>query len=102
MSMGLRLDQTGIKRREQDAFMSRYLRVPRRSDKEKTAMDSGILDITFTLSSEFLTKISRVLILDVLDNRFPTIVIKHEFEYCFGSGVGAKDAYQFSLFTWSP
>jgi hypothetical protein len=45
--------------------MSRWL------DEKETAMYARILDITFTLSSEFLSQVCRVLILDVLDNRIP-------------------------------
>lgn len=74
-----------------------YLRVARRSDKEETAMDSGILDITFTLGSEFLAKVSRVLIFDVLDNRFPTIDIEHEFECCSGLGKVILTNFRYSL-----
>ena len=40
-------------------------------DEEQAAVDAGILDITLTLSCEFLAKVCRVLILDVLDNGVP-------------------------------
>jgi len=43
----------------------------RRLDEEQAAMDTGILDITLTLSSEFLAEVCRVLILDVLDDGVP-------------------------------
>lgn len=40
-------------------------------DEEQAAVDTGILDVTLTLSSEFLAEVCRVLILDVLDNGVP-------------------------------
>lgn len=40
-------------------------------DEEQAAVDTGILDIALTLSSKLLTKVCRVLILDVLDNWVP-------------------------------
>lgn len=43
----------------------------RRLDEEQAAVNTGILDVTLTLSSEFLTEVCRVLVLDVLDDRVP-------------------------------
>jgi hypothetical protein len=40
-------------------------------DEEQAAVNTGILDVTLTLSSEFLAEVRRVLILDVLDNGVP-------------------------------
>lgn len=40
-------------------------------DEEQAAVDTGILDVTLTLSSEFLAEVGRVLILNVLDNGVP-------------------------------
>lgn len=47
------------------------LRVTRRSDKEQAAVNTGISNVAITLSSELFAKISRMLILDILDNGFP-------------------------------
>jgi len=47
----------------------------RRLDEEEAAVDTGILDISLTLSCELLSEICGVLILNVLDNRIPTSVI---------------------------
>jgi hypothetical protein len=44
-------------------------------NKEKAAVNSGILDISLTLSSEFFPEVGGVLILDILDNRIPTPVV---------------------------
>jgi len=38
-------------------------------------VDSGILDVTFTLGCEFLSEVCRVLILNVLDNWIPASVV---------------------------
>jgi hypothetical protein len=40
-------------------------------DEKQAAVNTGILDVTLTLSSEFLAEVCRVLILDVLDNGVP-------------------------------
>ena len=45
--------------------------MPRWLDEEEAAMYARILDISFTLSGEFLSQVRRVLILDILDNRIP-------------------------------
>ena len=44
-------------------------------DEEQAAVDSGILDITFTLGCEFLSEVCRVLILNVLDNWVPASIV---------------------------
>jgi hypothetical protein len=46
-----------------------------RLDEEKAAVDAGILDVSFSLSSEFLSEVCRVLVLDVLDNWVPASVV---------------------------
>ena len=38
-------------------------------------MDAGILDVSFSLRSEFLSEVCRVLVLDVLDNWIPASVV---------------------------
>ena len=64
-------------------------------NEEQAAMDTGILDVTLTLSSEFLAEVGRVLILNILDNgvpaglvvslrSFPTFPCKREDEYTIG------------------
>ena len=40
-------------------------------DEEQAAVNTSILDVTLTLSGEFLAEVCRVLILDVLDNGVP-------------------------------
>lgn len=45
--------------------------MPRRLDEEETTMNTGVLNITLSLCSELLAEISRMLILDVLDDRVP-------------------------------
>ena len=40
-------------------------------DEVQAAVNAGILNIPFTLSSQLLAQISRVLILDVFDDRIP-------------------------------
>jgi hypothetical protein len=64
MSMGLRLHQ-------QTTTLG--VRVARGLNKEKTAMDASILDVSITLSGKLLSEIRRMLIFDVFDNRVPTI-----------------------------
>ena len=51
--------------------MGANLRVTGGLDEEQAAVNTGILDVTLTLSSEFLAEVCRVLILDVLNNRVP-------------------------------
>ena len=38
-------------------------------------MDAGILDISFALGCKFLSKVCRVLVFDVLDNRVPASIV---------------------------
>jgi hypothetical protein len=40
-------------------------------DEIQAAVNAGILDITFTLSSQFLAQVRGVLVLDVFDDRVP-------------------------------
>jgi hypothetical protein len=44
-------------------------------DEEEAAVDTGVLDISLTLSCELLSKICGVLVLNVLDNWIPASVI---------------------------
>lgn len=45
--------------------------MPRRLNKEETTMNTGVLNITLSLSRKLLAEIGRMLILDVLDDRVP-------------------------------
>lgn len=38
-------------------------------------MDTGVLDVPFPLRSELLSKVGRVLIFDILDDRVPASVV---------------------------
>jgi hypothetical protein len=49
------------------------LRMARRLDKEETAVNTGVWDISLTLSSELFAKIGRVLVFDILDDRIPAV-----------------------------
>lgn len=42
-------------------------------DKEEAAVDSGVLNIPFTLSGKFLAQVGGVLVLDILDDGVPAI-----------------------------
>lgn len=44
-------------------------------DEEQAAVDTGVLDVALTLGSELLSKVGRVLVLDVLDDRVPAAVV---------------------------
>jgi hypothetical protein len=44
-------------------------------NEEQATMDTSILNVTLTLSSEFLAKVCGVLILDILDNGVPAEMI---------------------------
>ena len=44
-------------------------------NEEEAAVDSGILDITLSLSCEFLSEVCRVLVLNVLDNWIPASIV---------------------------
>lgn len=50
-------------------------RVAGRLDEEQTAVDAGVLNITLTLSGKLLSQVSRVLVLDVLDDGIPAAVV---------------------------
>jgi hypothetical protein len=43
----------------------------RRLNKEEAAVDTGILDISLSLSGKLLAKIGRMLIFDILDDWVP-------------------------------
>jgi hypothetical protein len=49
--------------------------VARRLDEEEAAVDTGVLNISLTLSRELLSEICGVLVLDVLDNWIPASVV---------------------------
>jgi hypothetical protein len=49
--------------------------VSRWLNEEQAAVNSGVLEITFTLGSEFLAQICRVLVFDVLDNWVPAALV---------------------------
>jgi hypothetical protein len=51
------------------------VRVPRRLDEEQAAVDTSVLNITFSLGGEFFAEIRRVLILDVLHDRVPASLV---------------------------
>ena len=47
-------------------------------DEVQAAVDAGILDVSLTLSSQLLSQICAVLVLNVLDDRIPAAVIVDE------------------------
>ncbi len=47
----------------------------RRLDEEQAAVDTGVLNISLTLSCELLSEVCGVLVLDVLDDWVPASVI---------------------------
>ena len=47
------------------------LRMSRRLNEEKAAMNTSVLDVSFPLRCEFLAQVCRVLILDVFDDGIP-------------------------------
>jgi len=53
-------------------------RVARGLDEEQAAVDTCVLDVSLTLSCEFLSQVRGVLILDILDDRVPAAVIVDE------------------------
>lgn len=55
--------------------IDRLERMAARLDEEQTAVDSGVLEISLTLGSELLAQVSRVLVLDVLDDGVPAALI---------------------------
>lgn len=50
-------------------------RVAGRLDEEETAVDAGVLDVALALGRKLLAQVSRVLILDVLDDGVPAAVV---------------------------
>jgi hypothetical protein len=44
-------------------------------DEEQAAVDAGVLEVSFTLSSELLAQVGTVLVLDVLDDGVPATLI---------------------------
>jgi len=44
-------------------------------DEEECAMDAGVDDILVSHSGELFTEVSRVLVLDVFDNRVPAVFV---------------------------
>lgn len=50
-------------------------RVSRGLDEEQAAVNTGVLNVSFTLSCELLSQVRGVLILDILDDRVPAAVV---------------------------
>lgn len=48
-----------------------YIRMAARSEEKQAAVNSGVLDVLLASCGQFLSKVSRVLIFDVLDDWFP-------------------------------
>ncbi|RUP47121.1 hypothetical protein BC936DRAFT_146111 [Jimgerdemannia flammicorona] len=48
-----------------------YIRVTGRRDEEQTTVDPRILDVAIAHSGELFAEVSRVLVLDILDNGLP-------------------------------
>lgn len=78
-------------------------------NEEQAAVDTGILNVALTLSSELLAKVCGVLILDILDNRVPanaTSVPVYNNAYRIQNNdsrrISGVYSYQRSLLTWSP
>lgn len=44
-------------------------------DEKQAAVDAGVLNVAFSLSSELLSQVGGVLILDILDNGVPAAVV---------------------------
>lgn len=59
----------------EDDNIDRLEGVARGLDEEQAAVDPGVLDVALPLSREFLTQVSRVLILDVFHNGIPATVV---------------------------
>jgi hypothetical protein len=47
-------------------------------NEEEAAVDAGVLQVAFTLGSEFLAQVGRVLVLDVLDDGVPAALVVDE------------------------
>jgi hypothetical protein len=71
--MGLRLyiEMSDSKYKEQYSDV----RVSGGLDEEQAAVNAGVLDVALTLSSELLTEVGGVLVLDVLHNGVPASVV---------------------------
>ena len=80
----------------QNARMSRWL------DEEETAVDSGVLNISFTLSSKLLAQVGGVLVFDVLDDRVPAMKSISPDNVHSGPTQWPGSTYHLSLLTWSP
>jgi hypothetical protein len=72
ISMGLRLFTTIS---GEEAKATSGIRVTRRLDEKQATVDTCILNIAFTLGGKFLSKVRRVLVLNVFHNRIPAPVI---------------------------
>lgn len=72
MSMGLRLTSLLTKRYRGDCSEG-YIRMTGWLNEEETTMDTGVLDVTFSLGGKFFPQVCGMLIFDVLDNRVPAI-----------------------------
>ncbi len=59
----------------QDNNVNRLQGVAGRLDEEQAAVDASVLDVALALSSELLSQVRRVLVLDVLDNGVPASVV---------------------------
>lgn len=55
-----------------DLMREGYIRVSGGLNEEEAAMNTSVLNITLSLSGEFLAEIGGMLILDVLHDRIPT------------------------------
>ena len=62
----------------QDNDINRLERVARGLNEEKTAVDTGVLDVSFTLGGELLAEVGGVLVLDILDDGIPAAVVVNE------------------------
>jgi hypothetical protein len=51
--------------------------VSRWLNEKETAVNTGILDVSFTLSGQLLAEVRRVLVLNVLDNGIPANSVSH-------------------------
>lgn len=67
-------------------------------NEEKAAVNTCILDVTFSLSCKFLAEVGRVLIFDVFDDGVPATGSQSRYL----SVALLTKAYHRSLLTWSP
>ena len=68
-------DIDDIRKLLQDNDIDWLQSVTRRLDKEEAAVDTGILDISLSLGSKFLSEVCGVLVLDVLDDWVPASLV---------------------------